>query len=123
MHPIYCADPAIQTAIVDALDVHDLWPDPSAVMHRPQCADRLDYQLARVERSIAVMETVRAWASVDEPTRRLIERLVDSASIAIEGGRAATCDGSLPLVPATHITASPPRLIQSSRATRKTVRT
>jgi hypothetical protein len=121
MHPIYCTDPAIQTAIATALDVHGLWPDPSAVTHRPRCADRLDHQLARVERSIAVLETVRCLARVDEPTRRLIERLVDSASIAIEGGQATSSDGALPPVLAAPVDVCQPRVIQSRRAATKAV--
>lgn len=123
MHPIYCADPAIQTAIADALDLHGLWPDPAAVIHRPRCADWLDHQLTRIARSIAVLETVRSWVHVNEPTRRLIERLVESASQSIER------EESQPRCEATtahsQVAAPPPAppIIQSSRAKPKVVRT
>lgn len=124
MHPIYCVDPAIQTAIGDALDLHGLRPDPAAVNIGPRCADCRDHQLKRIERSIAVLETVRSWVHVNEPTRRLIERLVDSASESIERDESRPrpqASSPDPLVASPLPT--PPLIIQSSRAIRKAVRT
>jgi hypothetical protein len=123
MHPIYCADPAIHTAIADALDLHGLRPDPAAVNHRPRCADCLDHQLARIARSSAVLETVRSWVHVNEPTRRLIERLVDSASELIEHDESHRQPGaSSPEPLAASTSPTPPPIIQSSRAKRQAVR-
>lgn len=122
MHPIYCADPAIQTAIADALDLHGLWPDPAAVARRPQCADRLEQQLARVAASSAVLATVRALVPVDEPTRRLIERLVDSASASIESDAVVVRHSDSAQQPAPADSSSVPPLIVSRRAAKKVVR-
>jgi hypothetical protein len=123
MHSIYCADPAIQTAIADALDLHGLRPDPAAVNHRPRCADCLDHQLARIERSIAVLETVRSWVHVNEPTRRLIECLVDSASESIERDEShRQPEASSPQPLAARPSPALPPIIQSSRAKRQAVR-
>jgi hypothetical protein len=122
MHPIYCNNPAIQKAIVDALSAHGLWPDPAAITRRPQCADTLDHQLKRITRSGAVLEAVRASVAVDEDTRHLIERLVDSASALMEREPATHCHVGLPSKsPTTHATTSP-QLMTSRRATRKAVR-
>ena len=122
---IYCADPALQSAITDALAFHDLWPAPAAVTRRPRCADSFEAQLARIARFSAVINTVRAEVTVDEDTRGLIGRLVDSASVAIESGgpleRAA-----VPPQPEgfenVPLTVSLPQRIQSRRAPRKAVR-
>jgi len=123
MHPIYCADPAIQTAIADALDLHGLRPDPAAVNRRPRCADCLDHQLTRIARSIAVLETVRLWVLVNEPTRRLIDRLVDSASESIERDELRPRpEASSPQPLVANPPPAPPPIIQSSRAKRKAVR-
>jgi hypothetical protein len=124
MHPIYCADPAIQTAIADALNLHGLRPDPAAVNRPPRCAACLDHQLTRIARSSAVLETVRSWVHVNEPARRLIERLVDSASESIEhdeSHRRPAASSPQPLV-ASPPPAPPPPIIQSSRAKRQAVR-
>ena len=122
MHPIYCADAAIHNAIADALDLYGLWPDPAAVIHRPHCADRFDHQLARVERSITVLETVRSWVRVDDTTRRLIERLVDSASESIEREESCPRPAEPALLPPIAAPTPAPPIIQSSRAKRKAVR-
>jgi hypothetical protein len=122
MHPIYCADPALQAAIADALDLHGLWPDPTAVIHRPRCADRLDHQLTRVARSIAVLDTVRSWVRVDEPTRRLIERIVDSASESLEREESHLGPAEPTAQPPIADPTPAPPIIQSSRAKRKAVR-
>jgi hypothetical protein len=121
MHPIYCADPAIQTAIADALDLHGLWPDPAAVIHRPRCADCFDHQLKRIARSIAVLDTVRAWVCVDESTRRLIERLVDSASESLERVESHLGPAEPAAQPPIAVPTPAPPIIQSSRAKRKAV--
>jgi hypothetical protein len=123
MHPIYCADPAIQTAIADALDLHGLWPDPAAVIHRPRCADCLDDQLTRIARSIAVLETVRSWVQVNEPARRLIARLVDSASESIEREKSLPRLEAPAAQPPAATPPSEPPIIQSSREKRRAVRT
>lgn len=123
MQPIYCADPAIQTAIAHALDLHGLSPDPAAVTHRPRCADCFDDQLTRIARSIAVLETVRSWVHVNEPARRLIERLVDSASESIEREKWLPRLEAPAAQPPAATPPSAPPIIQSSRAKRKAVRT
>jgi hypothetical protein len=121
MHPIYCADAAIQTAIADALDLHGLWPDPAAVIHRPRCADCFDHQLTRIARSLAVLDTVRSWVRVDESTRRLIERLVDSASESIEREELHPRPAEPAPLPPVAAPRPPTPIIQSSRAKRKAV--
>lgn len=123
MHPIYCADPALQTAIADALDLHGLLPDPAAVNHRPRCADCLDDQLTRIARSIAVLKTVRSWVHVNEPMRRLIERLVDSASESIEREKLYPRPEAPTAQPLVAAPPPKPPIIQSRRAKRKAVRT
>jgi hypothetical protein len=122
MHSIYCADPAIQSAIADALDLHGLWPAPAAVTHRPRCADCLDNQLTRIARSTAVLETVRSWVHVDEPTRRLIARLVDSASESIERDESHLRPEEPTAQPPLAAPTSATPVIRSSRAKRKAVR-
>lgn len=120
--PLYCNNSAIHTAIVGALELHGLSPDPAAVTRRPKCADTLNHQLKRIVRSGAVLRTVRASVAVDEGSRRLIERLVDSASALIERDEVADCRvGLRSNATAAHSSVSP-RLIESKRAKAKTVR-
>jgi hypothetical protein len=77
---IYCADPALQTSIVDALRFYGLEPNPAAANRRPAPARTLGEQIRRIALAGEVLALVRRQTPVGANDRRLIERLVDSAS-------------------------------------------
>jgi hypothetical protein len=81
---IYCADPALQTAVHTALELYGLQPDPAAVSRRPRPAATLERQLERVRAGRNVIALVERTVPVGADGRRLIERLVDSAFQRIE---------------------------------------
>lgn len=83
---IYCADPALHTAVVDALEFYGLEPSPAAVNRRPMPAGSLGWQLRRIDLGTKVFALVRRHVRVGEDDRRLIFRLVDSACQRIEDG-------------------------------------
>lgn len=83
---IYCADPALQTAVSSALELYGLEPSPAAVSRRPMPAGSLGWQLRRIELGTKVFALVRRHVRVGEDDRRLIFRLVDSACQRIEDG-------------------------------------
>lgn len=79
MDGIYCADPALNNTIVEALEIHGLHPDPAAVNRRPQPAKTLGEQMHRIDLAGKVLALVRRSVPIGEHDRRLIERLVGSA--------------------------------------------
>jgi hypothetical protein len=86
MNGIYCADPALHTAIVEALEFYGLEPSPAAVARRPRPAWALGGQMQRIALGVKVLALVRREVPVGLDDRRLIERLVDSACQRIEDG-------------------------------------
>jgi len=86
MVAIYCADPALQTALADALSVYGLEPNPLAAARRPEPAGTLAEQMQRIALGSEVLALVRRSVPVGENDRRLIERLVDSACQRLEDG-------------------------------------
>ena len=76
---IYCADPALQTAIVAALESYGLDANPAAASRRPQPARTFAEQMRRIHLGGKVLALVRQTVPVGADDRRLIERLVDSA--------------------------------------------
>jgi len=80
----YCADPAIETAIADALEFYGLEPSPDAANRRPAPAASLEEHLERVALSGKVLALVRRSVAVGRDDRRRIERLVDSACQRLE---------------------------------------
>jgi hypothetical protein len=84
MFGAYCADPALQTAIVDALEFYGLEANPAAASRRPRPAATLEEQLGRVAAAREVVALVERSVPVGADDRRLIERLVDSACQRIE---------------------------------------
>jgi hypothetical protein len=81
---IYCADPALQTSIVDALRFYGLEPNPAAASRRPAPARTYGEQVRRIDLAGKVLALVRRQVPVGADDRRLIERLVDSACQRIE---------------------------------------
>ena len=79
MFGIYCADPALQTSIVDALRFYGLEPSPAAANRRPAPARTYGEQVRRIDLTGKVLALVRRQVPVGADDRRLIERLVDSA--------------------------------------------
>lgn len=84
MNGIYCANPALNNTIVDALEIHGLHPDPAAVNRRPQPAKTLGEQMQRIDLAGQVLALIRRSVPVGEQDRRLIERLVGSACQRVE---------------------------------------
>jgi len=84
MVAIYCADPALQTALADALSFYGLDPNPLAASRRPEPARTLGEQFKRIDLGGKVLALVRRSIHVGENDRRLIERLVDSACQRLE---------------------------------------
>jgi hypothetical protein len=84
MFGCYCADPAIETAIVDALEFYGLEPSPDGANRRPAPAASLEEHLERVALSGKVLALVRRSVAVGQNYRRRIERLVDSACQRLE---------------------------------------
>ena len=95
---IYCADPALQTAIVEALEFYGLEPDPAAVNRRPRPAGTLAEHLERIDLGRKVLALVRRRVPVAAGDRLLIERLVDSACQRSEAAElepaGARCSGA-----------------------------
>jgi hypothetical protein len=85
MFRIYCADPALQTSIVDALRFYGLEPSPAATNRRPAPARTYGEQVRRIDLAGKVLALVRRQTPVGADDRRLIERLVDSACERTEG--------------------------------------
>jgi hypothetical protein len=81
---IYCADPALQTAIVEAFEFYGLEASPAAANRRPAAARTLGEQMRRIDLAGKVLALVRRSAPVGRDDRLLIERLVDSACQQIE---------------------------------------
>ena len=86
MFGIYCADPALQTSIVDALRFYGLEPNPAAANRRPAPARTFAEQMQRIALGSEVFAVVRRQVPVGKDDRRLIERLVDSACQRLEDG-------------------------------------
>jgi hypothetical protein len=84
MNGIYCADLALSTAIVDALEFYGLEADPAATNRRPRPAGTLGEQFRRIDLGREVLALVRRRVAVGPDDRLLIERLVDSACQRIE---------------------------------------
>lgn len=84
MFGCYCADPAIETAIIDALEFYGLEASPDAANRRPAPAAGLEDHLERVALSGKVLALVRRSVAVGRDDRRRIERLVDSACQRLE---------------------------------------
>lgn len=76
---IYCADPALGTAIADSLSFYGLDPNPAAASRRPAPARTFAEQMRRIDVGGKVLALVRRHVPVGADDRRLIERLVDSA--------------------------------------------
>jgi hypothetical protein len=95
---IYCADPALQTAIVEALEFYGLEPDPAAVNRRPRPAGTLAEHFERIDLGRKVLALVRRRVPVAAGDRLLIERLVDSACQRSEAAElepaGARCSGA-----------------------------
>jgi hypothetical protein len=81
---IYCADPALQTAVSAALELYGLEPAPTATNRPPLPAATFAGQMRRATLGSEVFALVRRSVSVGEDDRRLIYRLVDSACQRIE---------------------------------------
>jgi hypothetical protein len=81
---IYCADPALQTAIVEAFEFYGLEASPAAAHRRPGTARTFAEQMRRIDLGGKVLATVRRSVPVSMDDRRLIERLVDSACVVQE---------------------------------------
>lgn len=81
---IYCADPALQTAVVAALESYGLEANPAAASRRPQPARTFAEQMRRIDLGERVLALVRQTVPVGADDRRLIGRLVDSACQRIE---------------------------------------
>jgi hypothetical protein len=81
---IYCANPALQTAIVAALESYGLDANPAAASRRPQPARTFAEQMRRIDLGGKVLALVRQTVPVGTDDRRLIGRLVDSACQRIE---------------------------------------
>jgi len=92
MFGIYCADPALATAIVGALEFHGLEADPVAVNRRPKPAGDLGDQTQRIEIGEQVVALVRRQVPVRPDDRRLIQRLVDSACARAEAAERTPSD-------------------------------
>lgn len=86
MVAIYCADPALQTAVAAALSFYGLEPNPLAASRRPEPARTFGEQIQRVALGSEVLALVRRSVPVGENDRRLIQRLVDSACQRVEDG-------------------------------------
>jgi hypothetical protein len=130
---IYCADPALQTAVSAALEFYGLEPNPAAWSRRPKPAGTFAEQMRRVYLGSEVLALVRRHVPVGVDDRRLIERLVDSACQRIEAGEvlepavdrqdvkpAPMADPSRPRNPpgsAAPAKTNPTRTIRSSRWT------
>jgi hypothetical protein len=84
MSGIYCADPALQTAVSSALEFYGLTPSPAAWSRRPKPATTFAEQLRRIYLGVEVLALVRQSVPVGADDRRLIERLVDSACQRVE---------------------------------------
>ena len=79
MFGCYCADPALETAIVDALEFYGLEASPAVPNRRTPPAGTLGEQMRRTALGSEVLALVRRSAPVGEDDRRLIYRIVDSA--------------------------------------------
>jgi hypothetical protein len=86
MNGIYCADPALEMAVLSALESCGLEANPAAVTRRPPPARTAGDQLRRIDLGGKVLALVRLSSPVGADDRRLIERLVDSACQRIEDG-------------------------------------
>jgi hypothetical protein len=81
---IYCADPALGIAIGESLSFYGLDANPAAVNVRPAPARTIAEQMRRIDLSAKVLARIRTNVPVGADDRRLIERLVDSASVRLE---------------------------------------
>jgi hypothetical protein len=77
---IYCADAALGIAIGESLSFYGLDANPAAVNVRPAPARTVAEQMRRIALSAKVLARIRTNVPVGADDRRLIERLVDSAS-------------------------------------------
>ncbi len=84
MVEIYCADPAMQTAVSAALEFYGLEPALTAASRRPMPAATFAEQMRRATLGSEVFALVRRSVPVGEDDRRLIYRLVDSACERLE---------------------------------------
>jgi hypothetical protein len=75
----YCANPALQTAIVDAFEFYGLDVARAAADRRQRPAGNLGEQARRIDLGGKVLAMIRRQVPVGADDRLLIERLVDSA--------------------------------------------
>jgi hypothetical protein len=84
MFGCYCADSALETAIVDALEFYGLEANPADASRRPSPARTLAEQMRRIDIGRDVLALVRRQVPVAPDDRRLILRRVDSACQPLE---------------------------------------
>jgi hypothetical protein len=84
MFRCYCADPALEMAIVDALQFYGLEANPADASRRPSPARTVGEQFHRIDLGRKVLALVRRQVAVGPDGRLLIGRLVDSACQRLE---------------------------------------
>jgi len=82
----YCARPALQAVVAEALESLGLESRPEDIRAMPGAAPTFAEQWARIARRSNVFALVRQRVPVSEDDRQTVYRLVDAASRRLEGG-------------------------------------